>query len=148
MTLQSRRSLVCRLLEVGGRRATFATLPALPGPRFIGCNSASADRTCGFPTVAEALYGSLCNGFKWIWHDLRSSVVCQFEAFSALTSLCLLCIAILSSVHFDAIPHLCPGDPLGPCLRTEEADAEDHEADRNAAPGNGDPEFKGSRFRF
>ena len=41
-----------------------------PGPRyidFIGCNGASADRTCGFAKVAEALRG--------FFHDLRSSVV-------------------------------------------------------------------------
>ena len=85
------------------------------------CNSAWADRTCGFRKVAEALYGSLCNGFKWILisHDLRSSVVWQFRSFLPkvvdITSLWIMCIAILSSVRLDAIhfaflfgTHLCP----------------------------------------
>ena len=34
------------------------------------------------------------------------------------------------------------GDPMGPCLRKEEAAKEEWKAGRIAAPGNGDPELK------
>ena len=34
------------------------------------------------------------------------------------------------------------GDPVGPCLRKEEAAKEEWKAGRIAAPGNGDPELK------
>ena len=35
-----------------------------------------------------------------------------------------------------------PWDPVGPCLRKEEAANEEWKAGRIAAPGNGDPELK------
>ena len=126
---------------------SWTNLPALPGPRFIGCNSAWADGTCGFPKAAEALYdGSVRHGFKRIFHDLRSSVVWQFDAFSAQGfwishryELCALPSFLLSILMPFTSPfspdHIFAplGDALGPCLRKEEP--EELEAGSNCRSG-------------
>ena len=97
----------------------------------------------------------LCNGFKRIFHDLRSSVVCQFGRFLPLHRYAFCALASFLSILMPFTSPFSPehiiammGDPLGPCLRKEEAAMEEHEAGRIAALGNGDPELKGSRFRF
>ena len=93
------------------------------------------------------------NGFSMIWdpqwfdslgHFLPSHryELCALPSF-------LLSILMPFTSPFSPDHIFAPlGDPLGPCLRKEEAAMEEHEAGRIAALGNGDPELKGSRFRF
>ena len=128
--------------------------PAPPGPRFIRCNSAWADRTFGFPKVAEALYVSLCNGFKRIY-------IAWFEILSGLTVWGMFCPYIaMHSVHCH--PFFCSSwcHSLRLFLQTTSLPRwvihwvhvwgkKNRKSSRRgviAALGNGDPELKGSGF--
>ena len=92
------------------------------------------------------------NGFNMIWDPQWFDSLGHFlpshrYAFCALPSFLLSILMPFTSPFSPDHIFAMLGDPLGPCLRKEEAaNMEEHEAGRNAALGNGDPELKGSRF--